>query len=355
VQRGLQAEGTTFNPIQKIHQMQAPFPRRFGAAVPASPLAVDGLIVLPFSDGTILLISESSGSTVGQITLSSRIAVTPALKGGFLYVAAGSHLEAFDLTRFLYLSSKPSLKPVWSVQSAGGTIIFPLLVDDTSVYLIAREGEQILVEAVSRSDGSRVWSEPLRVGSSQVALPVLIKDVLMLITLDGQASVIDTARGDVRESFPLQTRIDPQVSPYVVNDRVLLADRGGNVIEIILSESGLLSNQLFGQRGRISSLAASDSYIAVGHMAGLTLLNSRGHLLWSNNSLEPVSVPPIIADKTIFAIDDSGLGLLFDVLRSNPVERVKMLSGEISMPPLMTRSNIAAATADGELSLIAWR
>jgi hypothetical protein len=223
------------------------------------------------------------------------------------------------------------------------------------VYLVTKEGEQILLDAVSRTDGSRAWPEPLRLGSSQMALPALINNLLVLTTLDGEVSIISCALGDIVDRFSLRSAIDPQVSPYVVNDRVLFADRRGSVLEISFSESGIFCNQLFGQRGRIFSLAASESYIAVGHMAGLTLLNSRGHLLWSNNSLEPVSVSPIIADKTIFAIDDSGLGLLFDALRSNPIERVKMLSGEITMPPLMTRSGIAAATADGELSLIDWR
>ena len=355
VQRGLQAQVTSFSSIQKIDQVQAPFPKRFRGTMLASPLAADGLIVLPFSDGTVLLISESFGSTVGEVAVSGRIAVTPALKDGFLYVAAGSHLQAFDLTRFFYLGTKPSLKPVWIAQSLGGTIIFHLLVDDTSVYLVTKEGEQTLLEAISCKDGSRAWSEPLSFGSNQIAPPVLIKDMLLLVTLDGEASVIDPARGDVVDTFALRSMIDPQVSPYVVNDRMLLADRSSNVLEIGFSESGLFCNQLFGQRGRISSLAASESYIAVGHMAGITLLNSHGNLLWSNNSLEPVSVSPIISDQAIFAIDDSGMGLLFNVLRSNPIERVKFLSGEISLPPLMTLSNIAAATADGELSLIAWQ
>lgn len=355
VHRGLQAVGASLNSIQMIDQIQAPFPKRFAGTVLASPLAVDGLLVLAFSDGRVLLISENRGSTVGQIVSSGKIAVTPALKDGFLFVAADSHLETYDLTRSLYHLAVPLLKPVWTAQAVGGTIISPLLVDDKSVYLVTREGEQILLEAVSRSDGGRAWAEPLSLGANRIVPPVLIKDILVLVTLDGEASVIDPARGAVSEAFKLQSMIDPEVSPYVVSDRMLLADCGGNLLEISCGRNGFVCNHLFGQRGRISSIAASESHIAVGHMAGLTLLNSRGHAMWSNNSLEPVSVSPIITGESIFAIDDSGLGLLFDVLRSNPVERVKVLSREVSLPPLITHSNIVAASADGELSLIVWR
>jgi hypothetical protein len=355
VQRGLQAVGASFSSIQMIDQIQAPFPKRFAGTMPASPLAVDGLLVLAFSDGRVQLISENSGSTVGQIASCDKIAVTPALKDGFLYVAAGSQLEAFDLTRSLYHLAIPSLKPAWTAQTIGGTIITPLLVDDKSVYMVTREGEQILLEAVSRSDGSRAWAEPLRLGASRIVPPALIKDVLMLVTLDGEANVIEPVSGAVNETLDLQSMIDPEVFPYVVGDRMLLADRSGDLLEISFGRNGFICNHIFGQRGRISSIAASESYIVVGHMAGLTLLNSRGHALWSNNSLEPVSVSPIVSGESIFAIDNSGLGLLFDVLRSNPVERVKMLSREVSLPPLMTHSNIVAASAGGELSLIVWR
>ena len=174
------------------------------------------------------------------------------------------------------------------------------------------------------------------------------------MALDGRVWVADATTGEIVHSFSVNCRVDPQTNPFVVGDRVLFSDSGGQIIELALTPGGPLIKPLFDHRARVSSIAASPQFIALGHMSGLTLLSSRGNLLWTSDILESMSAIPIIAGDSVFALDDAGNGLLFDVLKSNPVVRVKLLSGEVGMSPLMTQSRVVVVGADGKVVALDW-
>lgn len=354
MQAGLFASVIAFNSIQSIDQSGPIVPFRLGARVLAQPVAADGLIAVPLDDGCVSIVSELHCRRVGRVSVGAPIAVTPALKNGFLFVGAGRKAFSFDLAAFMYQPSRLHLIPVWTFECAGSEIAQPLLADARSIYLLSRDGSEAILEAVAQLDGERVWAQPLRFSTSQTAPPLLIGERLMVITLAGEVSVIEPETGQVVESFPLGRRVAPQVPPFVIGNRALVADREGNLIQLLLSESGPLVTTIYNHGSRIASLSASEEFIAIGHMAGLTLLNSRGHLLWASDGTEAISVAPIIAGKSVFALDDSGTGLLFDSLRATPAGRVKLLSGEITLPPLMTRSRIAAVNGSGEVVAIGW-
>jgi outer membrane protein assembly factor BamB len=349
-----QPAAIAFNSIQSIDQPRPIVPFRLGARVLAQPVAADGLIAVPLDDGSVSIVSELHCIQAGRVRVGAPVAVTPALRNGFLFVGAGRKASCFDLAAFMDHPSRMDLKPVWTFECAGSEIIQPVLADDGSVYLMSRDGSEAILEATGQTDGERAWAQPLRFSTSQTAPPLFVRGRLVVITLAGEVSVIEPETGQVVESFPLGRRVAPQVPPCVVGSRALVADSEGNLIQLLLTESGPLITTIYNHGSRIASLAASEEFIAIGHMSGLTLLNSRGHLLWSSDGTEAVSVAPIIAGKSVFAVDDSGTGLLFNSLRATPAGRVKLLSGEISLPPLMTRSRIAAVNGSGDVVTIAW-
>lgn len=352
---GLRAHRPAQGSIQALGEIQPPYPVHLGAEVLVSPIAADGLVILTQNDGRIVLLGEMSGEIIGRLTFSQPIEVTPALHAGSLFVATGARLSAVDLIEYLDRPLKQETRPIWEVQFDEGAITQPLLVDAHSVFACVRRGDQAMVVAVSQATGQSLWTEPFRLDSYQTGPLVLAAGSLIAITLSGQVSVIDQTTGQLRHSLSLGRSLDPQVSLYALEDRVLWADMEGTVSELVIRERGSSVNKLYVHRARLASLAASNEFIALGHMAGLTLLDPYGQMLWSNDSIESVSETPIIAGRSVFALDDTGNGLLFDVLRSNPTLRRKLLNGWVGAPPLITHSKITCVSGDGKVVSIDWR
>lgn len=354
MQPGLRSSSIHRGSIISLDEVHAPFPVRLGVGVQVTPIAADGLIVIAQTDDKVALLSEHTGALIGSLSIAPPIGVTPALQSGTLFVAGGNRLYAFDLSEFLDQPSLQQLAPIWSFECSEREIAQPLLVDEGAVYLLTNRDQQSALYAVSQGNGVPLWPQPLILETNQIAPPLLVQDQIVLIASSGQVSVAETGTGEITQSFSLNHRVDLQVAPFVVDNRVFLSDRGGYVFELVMDRSGPLINPLYDHRSRLSSIAASSQYVALGHMAGLTLLSSRGNLQWTSDTPEPVSVTPIIAGDSVFALDDAGNGLLFDVLKSNPVARVKLLSGEVGMSPLLTQARIVVVGADGKVVAVDW-
>lgn len=354
LESGLRTPRVELSSIRTLHGSEAPFPIQLHAGVQVSPIAADGLIVIPQSDGVIALLGEQTGKQMGALSVPEGIAVTPALQSGTLFVASGKTLYSFDLCSFLDQPSLQQVAPVWSFESDSARIIQPILVDDDAVFILGARSQRSVLWAVSQREGLPVWPKPVEMDTDLTTPPLLVGTNVVVITADGKVSVIEASNGNVSQTFPLNRRVDLQATPFVIDNRIVLSDYDGHVFELVLSQSGPLINPLFNHRSRVSSIAASAHYIALGHMAGVTLLSSRGLLHWTSDTIDSVSTTPIVAGDSVFVLDDAGNGLLFDVLKSNPVSRMKLQSREVGPSPLMTQSRIVTVSADGMVVAIRW-
>lgn len=354
LESGLRTPRVELSSIRTLHAPEAPFPIQLRAGVQVSPIAADGLIVIPQSDGAIVLLGEETGRQMGALPVPGEIVVTPALNSGTLFVPSGKTLYSFDLCAFLDQPSLQQVAPVWSFESDSARIIQPALVNDDAVFIVGGRSQRSTLSAVSQRDGSPVWATPLEIDTDLTTPPLLVGTNVVVITVDGKVFVVEASTGNVSQTFPLNRRVDLQATPFVVDNRIVLSDFDGHVFELVLSQSGPLINPLFSHRSRISSIAASAHHIALGHMAGVTLLSSRGLLHWTSDTIESVSTTPIIAGDSVFVLDDAGNGLLFDVLKSNPISRMKLQSREVGPSPLITPSRIVTVSADGMVAAIRW-
>jgi ribosomal protein L40E len=355
MQAGLKTNEIRLGPIQTINQVQPPFPRHLGSSVLAHSIAADGIIMVPLSDGAVTLVSEFSGKVIGQIPVYEKVSVTPALNEGFLFVAVANNVYSFDLAYFLRHTTQSLPKPAWTFQAAAESITDPLLIDDRSIYVTSKSGSDLILEAVSQATGARAWPKCLLLGATNIIPPVLVGNYIIVVNQAGGGIVVDSQDGNTVQTFSLQRGPDMHVAPFVTGNRVLVADTNGGLHEIAITEAGAVGTLIYSHQARIVSLAANEEHIALGHTAGLTLLTSRGEPVWSNDSIESISVQPILAGSSIFALDDAGVGLLFDVMRANPAARVKMISSDVITPPLMTKSRIAVTSASGDLVAIGWK
>jgi len=342
--------------ISSIKKARVGFPVHLGRQAIASPLAVSGLLIVSLADGSIDLLSEHTGRRLGRLGVPEEIVVTPAMHAGRLFVAAGRKVYCHDLARYLDQSSDTNGKPVWSCGLGGGSAAHPALVDERTVYLASQDGETTTLHALSQEDGSAIWDDAPRFECGPTAPPLLVNDQIVVISLSGEAFLVNLASGTIEQTFPMRREVEPQVAPFVADNRIILADKRHCVFEIVLNSSdGPSINELHAMRARVTSLAAADDFIVAGHLSGLTLLDRRGHQRWSADDIDPVSVTPIVAGDTVFALDDAGNGLLFNALKSNPVGKVRLFGGEVGPPPLITRTSIAAVSAAGDVVAIEWQ
>lgn len=355
MEAGLHSDWANRSSIRSLADLRSPFPVRLSAGVAGSPIAADGLLVIAQTDGRVSLWSEHTGEQIGFIPVTEQIIVTPALHHGTLFVAAGRRVFAFDLTEFIDQPSLQQVVPVWAHECAGKAVTQPLLVDEKAVYVLSHTGEGATLDAISQQHGQSLWPTPLQFQTDHTTTPVLVDGQVIVITLEGEVSVVQSATGQISQTFSLDRRIDPQVSPFVFENRIFLSDPHGYVFQVVLDRSGPLINGLCDHGSRISSLSANEQFIVLCHMAGVTLLSSRGNPLWSSDTMESVSASPIIAGESVFVIDDAGNGLLFETLKSNPIARVKLLSEEVGPSPLMTPSHIVVVSAEGMVAAIQWQ
>lgn len=352
---GLRAAGRR-DSIHSIKKARTTFPIHLGSPAIASPIGVDGLLVVSLANGDIELLSEYSGKRFGRLTAPDEIVVTPAISAGSLFVAAGPGVHCYDVSRYLDRSSDRHQTPVWSFECNGGAPAHPVLVDEQTVYLIAQDGNTATLHALSQSEGRPVWNEFPRIESGPTMAPLLVNDYIVVISLAGDVFLVNRSDGIVEPSFHTRREVNPQVTPFVERDRIVLTDKNHRVFEIIPnSGGGPLINEVYAMRARITSLAASADFIAVGHMAGLTLLDGRGGRRWSADDIDPVSVTPIVAGDTVFALDDAGNGLLFNALKSNPIDKARLFGANVGPPPLITRTHIAAVSTVGDVVAIEYR
>ncbi len=338
-----------------IKSLGQTFSRHLDAQVVCPPLASDRLVFVPQFDGQITVLSEDDGKQLGSLHAGGRIEATPALSAGSLFVAAGRTLRAFDLYEYLDQPSKEETRPFWSREAAGDAVIQPLVADERAVYFVSRRGREATLEASSSADGSPVWPEPVLLHTHATHPPVILKDSLVVVAFDGHVYIVRRETGRL-ESLSINYRISPQVYPCVIEDGLLLADPDGLVYELVVDHRGVHVNQLFDHGVPLTSVAAGGDLVALTHHSGLTLLTSNGSLRWRFDSFDSFSVTPLIAGRSIFALNDAGDGMLFDELNGNPQAKARMLAGsEIVAPPVLTEKRIVAVSGEGKAAFLDWQ
>lgn len=324
---------------------------QLGAHITSQMIAADGLVVVALADCSIAILSEARRREIGRVRLHGLATVAPALNRGMLFAAAGNTIVAFDLARNIGADSMPALKPAWSCTLEPGSSINSLLFDDDSIYPVVQNSHQTMIESVSMSTRARMWPAPVTI-DSRSATPLLTRDSINLLTLSGELWVVQKT-GRVVGKVSLERRLSPQIRPQVVGGSIFFIDTDHALNEVCLEARS--TSTLYSHGSRALSFSASEELIAIGHLAGLTLLNSRGQRIWSNDNLESISMAPVIAGSAIFAVDDLGWGMVFDCVRATPSARVRLLSGDINVSPVLTRTSLVAANSEGEVAIAALR
>lgn len=334
---------------------------QLGAEVLAAPLAADGIIIIADSAGDVTLIDERLAKKIGSFKASAgAIKVTPAYASGMLFVATETELLAFDLLDALDGETDAlSLVPVWRVE-AKGIIKQPPIRDEQNVYFVhetqpgGSHSHNVMLTACRQLDGAQLWSVNFAEASKANLPAVLFNGTICLVADAGHVFLVERDTGKY-EFFKLEYQIDAQVTPFVSGNRVLIVSEGGRVFEIVKEPRGTLVNQLHDHETRVTTIAAGDGYIVLGHTSGVTLLGERGKHKWSCTTIESVSVTPLPMQNGFLAIDDAGSVLLFHTLQANPIVKQKFITETVYTPPIATAEHFIVASYEGRVGFIRWQ
>jgi len=327
------------------------------AKVIASPIAADGLIVVAYLDGHVVVLSQHNLSPLFRFQIKESIAVTPALKDCVLYLAAGSRLYACDLAAAI---SDQKWKPnvLWHFDCEG-EIVQPVLADDRNVYVVTKNDRQYQVEAfrlavldAEPDQPQRVW-KPQTVGNSRTTPLMRVNRRLALVSFEGALVTLDANTGQM-QSFPNPAGMPhPNVAPCVAGERIIFINADKQVCKLNPESSPPGVAFFEGSRDEIKALAANEKYIALGLSYGLVLLDDRGSRLWENaDTDQAITVAPVLTDQNIFALTSSGVVFKFNPVTGAALDKRKLFSGSVLTPPLLTQSMLAAVSAEGEVSVL---
>lgn len=327
-----------------------------GVPVVAAPVAAGEIIFVPAHGGGVIALDVDDGKPMGRIGTPGPIEVTPAINSGFLFVAAGARLLAFDLLGAP--AQADDIQPCWAADTRDGNVTQPLVAGHRAVYFVTGGRGRGALHAVSQAgDGQRLWPQPLAF-DSELLPPVMLGEHLVVISGRGELRVLDPVSGRVVASGQTQGgRVDTAVLPFAVEDHVLFADTSGNVYKLTVQGAAVSCVYLYGlgNNARVSCIAANRDYIVLGHSAGVTLLDAYGNRCWQDTSSEAVTVPPVLTGDTLFVVDDLGSAVLYDAAQGNPTEkRRRLFEGEGSVAPLISGNKLAAVNSEGKVALIEW-
>ncbi len=156
----------------------------------SQPAIAGDLVLIGFSDGTLVALSKSSGSVVWEAVLNRNkrfrdVDATPVVDGDTIY--ASSYDGA------LYAIARSDGRILWSVDEGGYDEV---LVSGSTLYFSSTSGKTL---ALDKASGKVLWSKenPGGIGTG----PVLYRNVLMIGEMEGAMRFLDSRTGELLGEF----------------------------------------------------------------------------------------------------------------------------------------------------------
>ncbi|HEX7069592.1 MAG TPA: PQQ-binding-like beta-propeller repeat protein [Rhodothermales bacterium] len=306
-----------------------------GGFGPASPLILNGSVIVGTRKGEIHAIDLESGRSRGVLGVGESVDGAPAIdRFGVIYVPVSwgrRGLLAYDLTR------RHTRWRVKRVPVEAGV----LLMGDR---VVAADVES-RVAAYDVLSGAVIWEHQLSDRAVVHAAPARISDTAFIVADDeGVVTAIDAIRGEVLWERALEVPV--YASPTVVDDLIYVPTTRGALVAID-TESGAerFVFEIGHDEAKLTTPAVSGSMLIVGSSSGELVALDRfsGDELWSFDGEEAIGGAPLIADAVVYAADMSRSLRAFD-----------LASGELLWETeLEGRVKSAMAVGDGGLVVLA--
>ncbi len=313
----------------------------------ASPVAADGVAVIPLGDGQLVAVDATDGTVRWQVDIPDTDASG---------VVTGDHVVVVARDGTMAAHALDDGAVAWSVDLGGRVRSSPLLVDQR---LVVGVGDEVV--AVSARDGTTVWATPVdgRIDGSAA----LAGDLVVIGDTANQLWALEADSGDVAARVDLGPVVDDTfvpgiaATPTVTDDLVVVASTNGTVLAADPATLAARWTVDLGDPVYTSMAVTVDGTVgivatAAGTVVALSL--DGGEVVWEVDVGNSVYASPTITgddDATVLALEEGGSLVGLDP--ANGDERWRTPVGEdgnyMSSTPIVVDGTIVVGTNTGDV------
>ncbi|MBR3015213.1 MAG: PQQ-binding-like beta-propeller repeat protein [Bacteroidaceae bacterium] len=172
-------------------------------------------------DAWLRLIDCQSGAQTDSLEVQAYIPASPAIKGGYAYVAD----YAGDVYELQLKNGKINAhKMLVEATSADGSLTSVPAVSDDAVFVLP-DGRHIV--AISRESGKELWKYMLK-GNTGDSSPLVCDDKVIVCTSTGIVSILDAKDGTLKWEYDTGEQI--LGSPAVIKDHFFILTTKGTLL-----------------------------------------------------------------------------------------------------------------------------
>ena len=345
----------------------------------AAPAIADGMVFVGAEDSTLYALDAQTGIERWQYTVGDSIASSSVVGNGHVYVVANDGaLYAFDST---------TGEPRWAFATDEAITATPV-VQDNVIYVGSYDGILYALDATTtESEGESLWEHDTR--SSIVNDFVVTTDTIYLVTEDYNIHALDIANGNERWSYhsPSDTYGDlwmvgdqlmiaretdilvldaqsgtaaqpitlgfPSLTTGITSDgQELFVGRQDGILQVLGEQherpweaephwsSIPLADELFANTDTLITgpVQHRDQLIYItlnGKMYSVATQDGTHELIGQLEDMDAVFATPMIVNDTLYAIDNSGLLLAFDLVNGQELWRTDTGGNTWSTPAIV--------------------
>ncbi|MFC6873781.1 outer membrane protein assembly factor BamB family protein [Halobellus marinus] len=271
----------------------------------SSPAVGDGVVYLPTATGRVLAFGAANGEGLWASSVNASNIRSPTLVDGELF-ATGSK----DDVRDAYLLDPSDGEVAWRTDLAYMGPLGTPIVDDDVVYVTNRKDDRwdypARITALSRSDGSKEWTQTLSGSDSKTWGLSYADGTLYAGTNEGAVYSVDADSGSVNWRFGDISGVS--TIPVYADGTLYVASTGDNALHAIdpsigtrqwrTSLNGTPTSPVYADG--VLYFGADDNYVYA-HDA------SNGDELWNFQTGGSIVAPPVVVGGRVYAASTDGL------------------------------------------------
>ena len=276
-------------------------------SLPSTPAVSDGVVYQPTTTGRVLAFDASDGDGQWATSIDRSSALSPTLVGNELFFHGTDGAEDPSTG---YRIDTANGEELWAANLDDDGPRGVPVVDDGTVYVVNADvngNDQIRIAALSGTDGSEEWQEPLSDSTYDEAYGLTYADGTIYVgTNGGKVYAVDADSGE--ENWVFEDISEVRTIPVLADGTLYVASTGDSALHAIdpsigtrqwrVSLDGTPTSPVYADG--VLYLGADDNYVYAHDADG-------GDELWNFQTGDAVVAPPVVVDDRVYAASTDGI------------------------------------------------